>query len=252
MKSKMQNIQIIILAAGNGTRMKSDLPKVMHEVGGKPMLELVLLNAREVTNDIIVVYSEQLKKYLAPYKGICKFALQDRQLGTAHATYAAIDLVDDNKMTAILYGDNPLISPKIIRELLEHLSITYSAANTLCFKRNDPEQYGRIITDDVGNFLKIVEFKDASEEEKTVQLCNSGVMAFKAGILRKYLQYSVLSDDITSKKELYLTEMIRICKDHGERVSYLLSDNQNAVIGVNTKEELAVANNIIETFAELS
>jgi len=252
MKSRMQNIQIIILAAGNGTRMKSDLPKVMHKVGEKPMLERVLLNAKEVTDDVIIVYSEQLKKYLAPYKDICKFALQDQQLGTAHATYAAIDLVDDNKITAILYGDNPLISPKIIRELLEHLVYTNSAVNTLCFKRNNPGQYGRIIIDDVGNFLKIVEFKDASEEEKTVQICNSGVMTFKAGILRKYLKYSVLSDYITSKKELYLTEMIGICKDHGEKVSYLLSNNQNAVIGVNTKEELAIANNIIETFAELN
>lgn len=244
------NYQIIILAAGNGTRMQSDLPKVMHEIAGKPMIERALLNAQEVTDDIIIVYSKQLKKYLTPYKDICKFALQDQQLGTAHATHAAIDLIDDNKMTAILYGDNPLITSEIIRDLLEHLVYTDSAVNTLCFERNNPGQYGRIITDDSGNFLKIIEFKDASEQEKMVQLCNSGVMAFKAGVLRKYLPYSVSREniagsDINEKKELYLTEIIKICKDHGEKVSYLLSHDHNAVIGVNTKQELAIANNII-------
>lgn len=236
--------QIIVLAAGNGHRMNSTLPKVMHEVGGKAMIERVLANAQRITDDIILVHSTQLEPYITSYRNICKFVLQPRPVGTAGAVYNALDLVDDNKIVAVLYGDNPLITPTIIKELLHHLVATNSALATLCFERENPAEYGRIITDLLGNFIKIVEFREANNEEKAVKLCNSGIMAFKPAILRKYLPL-VLQQHSDPLKEVYLTAIVEIAKTQGELVSYLLSQDDNLVVGVNTTQELEEANKTI-------
>ncbi len=238
------NCQVIVLAAGNGRRMESALPKVMHKVGGKSMLDRVLTNAKQVSNEVILVHSWQLEEYIAHYKDTCKFVLQPEPLGTAHAVYSALDLIDDNKIVAVLYGDNPLITADIINDLLEYLVSTNSAITTLCFKRDNPGQYGRIVIDKLGNFLKIVEFKQATSEELAVTICNSGIMVFAEGILNKYLP-SIFSEEIDKSKELYLTELVKIVKDSGKKVSYLLSSNHDIVIGVNTKQELEEANRTI-------
>ncbi|WP_419234584.1 sugar phosphate nucleotidyltransferase [Rickettsia endosymbiont of Nabis limbatus] len=238
----MNNIQIIILAAGKGSRMESDLPKVMHEVGGVPMLETVLKNSLKVTNDVIIVYSEDLKKYLIPYENMCRFALQKETKGTAHATHAAIDLIDENKTTLVLYGDHPLITPDLMNELVEYLNFSNASLVTLCFERDDPAFYGRISIDQNGEFLEIIEYKNATEEQKKIKLCNSGIMAFNPGILNKYLP--LFANDSRDNKEVYLTELVKLCKDNGKKVSYLLSDNHDLIVGVNTKNELLEANNI--------
>ncbi|MDR0296554.1 MAG: NTP transferase domain-containing protein [Rickettsia sp.] len=236
--------QVIVLAAGNGRRMDSTLPKVMHKVGGRSMIDRVLTNAKQVTSEVILVHSLQLEKYIDHYEDICKFVLQPEPLGTAHAVYSALDLIDDNKIVAVLYGDNPLITADIINDLLDHLVLTNSAITTLCFKRDDPGQYGRIVTDKLGNFLKIVEFKQATSEELAITICNSGIMVFTAGILKKYLP-SIFLGEIDRTKELYLTALVKIAKDNGEKVSYLLSSDHDIVIGVNTKQELEEANRTI-------
>jgi UDP-N-acetylglucosamine pyrophosphorylase len=240
---KNNKITVIILAAGKGSRMGSDLPKVMHQVGEKPMLEWVLSNALQVTDDIILVYSTELEKYLTPYQSFCKFALQAEPLGTGDAARAALELMNHDKACAIIFGDNPLITDKIIKSLLDHLISTDSAVATLAFTRDTPNQYGKILTDEAGNFIKIVEYKDATAVEQKIAICNSGIMAFKPNILKKYLPYCC---DKPNNQEAYLTDIIEICHRHGEKVSYLLSENQDALIGVNTKEELAAANNIIK------
>lgn len=236
--------QIIVLAAGNGRRMESSLPKVMHEVGGRPMLDRVLTNAKKVTKDVILVHSLQLEEYISSYKEVCTFALQLERLGTAHAVYTALDLVDDNKIVAVLYGDNPLITANIINDLLDHLVSTNSAITTLCFRRDNPGQYGRIVTDELGNFLKIVEFKEATNEEQAITICNSGIMAFEAGILKKYLP-TIFLGKVDRSKEWYVTALVKIAKDSGEKVSYLLSSDHDIVLGVNTKQELEEANKTI-------
>jgi len=236
------NYQIIILAAGKGSRMQSDLPKVMHKVGGVPMLETVLKNSLKITDDVITVYSEDLKKYLTPYENMCRFILQKEPKGTAHATYAAIDLIDENKTILVLYGDHPLITPSLMNELIENLKSSNSSLVTLSFERDDPACYGRIATDKNGEFLEIIEYKNATEEEKKIKLCNSGIMAFKPEILNKYLP--LFAANLKGNKEVYLTEIVKICRDKGEKVSYLVSDNHDLIVGVNTKDELAEANNI--------
>lgn len=238
------NCQIIILAAGNGRRMESELPKVMHEVGGLPMIERVILNARQITSEVFLIHSSQLDKYIVPYKEMCQFVLQPAPLGTADAVRVALDEIDDNKTIVVLYGDNPLITPQIINDLLEHLVATASSITTLCFERENPGEYGRIVIDQSGNFLNIVEFKDATDQERAIKICNSGIMAFKAGVLKKYLPL-VFEEHLDQSKELYLTSIIKTARDKGEEVSYLLSSDENLVLGINNKQELEDANKTI-------
>ena len=130
--------------------------------------------------------------------------------------------------------------------MFDHMQKTDSKAVTLAFEYDKPNAYGRIVVDSEGNFEKIVEAKFASPEEKKITLCNSGIMSFAPGILNKYIEACLRSDSDNPKKELYLTEIIEICAQHGEKVSYYISDNYNLVLGVNTQEESRNANSIID------
>ncbi|MCP5369851.1 MAG: NTP transferase domain-containing protein [Rickettsiaceae bacterium] len=236
-------MQIIILAAGKGTRMNSELPKVMHQVAGKPMIEHVINNSMEVTEDLILVYSSHLEPYLSDIVSSTKLVKQEQQLGTAHATQAAKEFFSDQEI-AVIYGDNPMISGSIINELFLHLHNTHSKVVTLAFDYHKPNQYGRIITDQEGNFQKIIEEKFATKEDKEITLCNSGIMVFAPGILPKYIDYCV-NDVNELGKESYLTDIIEVCKKSGEAVSYYKVQDYNVAIGINTPEELASANNLI-------
>lgn len=237
--------QIIILAAGKGTRMQSELPKVMHKVGDKSMLEHVVFNCKNVTDNLVLVYSDHLNPYLESFEARCKFVKQEKQLGTAHAVSVAKDLFDEEEYIGVIYGDNPLITSKIIDDLFTHLKKTNSKAVTLAFECREPNQYGRIVTDNEGNFLKIVETKFANEEEKKITLCNSGIMAFAPSILGKYIDECLIVDSKNPEKEAYLTTIIEVCATHGEKVTYFESENPNLVIGVNTLDELQNANSFI-------
>ena len=239
-------MQIIILAAGKGTRMKSELPKVMHEVNGKPMLEHVVHNCSKVTDDIVLIYSEHIKEFLSSFENRCSLVNQKQQLGTAHAVYVAKELFDKEQPIGVIYGDNPLITDKIIRNLFEYMEETSSKVTTLAFNYDKPNAYGRIVTDPKGNFLKIVESKFATDEEKNITLCNSGIMSFAPGILSKYIDECIKPDFNNPNKELYLTEIIEICAKYGEKVSYYVSKDHNLVLGVNTQEELKKANKIAD------
>lgn len=240
-------MQIIILAAGKGSRMKSTLPKVMHEVGGKPMLEHVVSNCRQVTNDLVLVYSHHLEPYLDKFANRCKLAYQAEALGTAPAVAAAKDFFSKDEVIGVIYGDNPLITPNIISGLFQHLEATGSKVVTLAFEYDKPNQYGRIIIDENNNFVKIVEAKFATNEEKNITLCNSGIMAFAPNILEKYIDKCLVNDSANMQTELYLTKIIEICATGGEKVSYYKSTQHDLVIGINNQEELQTANSIIKT-----
>lgn len=239
-------MQIIILAAGKGSRMNSSLPKVMHEVGGTPMLERVIQNCKQVSDDLVLVYSKHLDPYLHMFSNRCKLVNQLEQLGTAHAVSVAKDLFNDASNIGVIYGDNPLITPDIIKGLFDHLDKTNSSVVTLAFEYEKANQYGRIILDTTGNFQKIVESKFATDKEKRVTLCNSGIMAFAPGILTKYIDSCLVSSPNNLGKELYLTNIIEICALAGEKVSYYKSLDHELVVGVNTQSELENANSIIK------
>ncbi len=236
-------MQLIILAAGRGSRMKSNLPKVMHEVHGKPMLTHVMENCRAVTNNIILVYSDILEPYLNLYQNNCTTVIQEKQLGTAHAVSVAKKYFAKNMPIGVIYGDNPLITDDIIRGLFQHHEKENAAVTTLAFEYSKPNEYGKIITDKDGNFLEIIESKFANKEQHAITLCNSGVMAFSPSILEKYLDKCLVPDHIEANKELYLTDIIKICTEHNEKVSYYKVGNHKLVLGINTKEELSKINN---------
>ena len=239
-------MQIIILAAGRGSRMKSELPKVMHKVGGKSMLGRVFENCHKVTDNLVLVYSDHIEEFLPEFADKCNLVRQGEQLGTAHAVYVAKSQFDNTKPIGVIYGDNPLITSDIIQNLFNYMEKTNSKAVTLAFEFNKPNAYGRIVTDSDGCFKKIVESKFASPEEKEITLCNSGVMSFAPGVLGKYIEECLKPDSNTSQKELYLTKIIEICSQNNEKVSYYTSDNYNLVLGVNTQEELQNANSLID------
>ncbi len=239
-------MQIIILAAGKGSRMSSELPKVMHEVGGVPMLERVIRNCYQVTKDIVLVYSRHIESYLHLFSDRCQLVNQEEQLGTAHAVYVAKALFKKDHDIGIIYADNPLITENIINGLFEHLHKTNSKVVTLAFDCYESNHYGRIIIDQNGNLKKIVESKYATEDELKINLCNSGIMAFAPGILEKYIDQCIEPDPIHKEQELYLTKIIEICSRDGEKVSYYKSKDHQLVMGVNNQKELIAANLIAD------
>lgn len=242
-----KNEQIVILAAGKGSRMKSDLPKVMHEVGGKPMIQRIIDSCLRVTDDLILVYSDHLKEYLPLFAG-CKFAEQKSQQGTAHAVSAAMDQLNLHKNIGVIYGDNPLITDDIIAQLFAYMVEKKAAVVTLAFEYAKENQYGRIVVDRDGKFIKIIEAKYANSEELKITICNSGIMVFAPGILQKYLPECLVHDPNKPERELYLTDMIEVCSKAGERVDYYIPEDSDKVVGVNTKDELENANRLAQKF----
>ena len=237
----MYNCHIIILAAGRGSRMKSELPKVMHEIGGVPMLSKVIEGASKVSDDITIVYSEPLVPYLSQYQDY-KLVLQEEPLGTAHAVFCAVDKKMPGKIL-VLYADNPFLSSRVMEGLLLHLDHQKADVASLAFITDNPEGYGRVITDENSNFIKIQECKDATSLEKQVKLCNSGIMAFGPGIAQTVL--SIIMQEKVNQ-EYYLTDVISVATALGGRVTFMVAENNNEVIGVNTREELEVARGIID------
>ncbi|NRB11025.1 MAG: NTP transferase domain-containing protein [Rickettsiaceae bacterium] len=240
--------QIIILAAGKGSRMKSDLPKVMHRVGSQTMLQRVIESCRQVSDDLILVYSDNLKPFIAEYKNVCKFAKQEHLMGTASAVAAAKDLIDPKKHIGVIYADNPLISSDIINNLFNHLIKSKSDLITLAFECKPPNQYGRIIVNDQGEFVKIIEAKFANSKEEQITLCNSGIMAFTPGTLTKYLPQILQVNYDLPNRELYLTDIIEVCYKAGMKATYYKASKAELVVGVNTQEELRNANDILANF----
>lgn len=233
--------QIVILAAGKGSRMKSKLPKVMHEVGGKPMLVRVVENCAAVTDDLILVYSDHLEKYLPRFSN-CKFVKQRMQLGTAHAVASALDQISPDKNIGVIYGDNPLITPQIIENLFTYMDSKVADLVTLAFEHQEENQYGRIVCDAEGKFERIVEAKFATPEEISITLCNSGIMSFAPGALHKYLPACLLPKQQNPERELYLTDIVEVCVKDGGKVEYFTPHDSDDVVGVNTQEELEYAN----------
>ncbi len=229
--------QIVIMAAGRGKRMESDLPKAMHKIGDKTMLEMIMDNSMAVTSDIVLIYSDILAPYINGLN--CKKALQEEPLGTGHAVACALSQIDKNKIVIVLCGDNPFIGPDIMENMLSDFDHDILI---MAFNRANPRGYGRIILDDKGYVEKIIECKQTNDEQQKISLCNSGIMIFAPGVLHKMLP-ELMNDDKSG--EYYLTNLVGLAYDAGLKTGYFLTSNET-VIGVNTKEELAMANEYYE------
>ena len=235
----------VILAAGMGTRMKSKMPKVLHTVCGKPLSKWVIDASKAAGADKVCAVvghkAETVKEVLGD---VCEFALQAEQKGTGHAVMQAIDVIKNSKgEVVILNGDTPLITAETINKAIEYHKNNGNQATVITAILDDATGYGRIVRDNDGSVLKIVEQKDASEEEKKINEVNSGMYVFDA----QSLVYAL--DKITpnnAQGEYYLTDTLEILLSAGKKIGgYAISDNDE-IRGINDRVQLNEAEKIVQ------
>ncbi|UCB54322.1 MAG: bifunctional UDP-N-acetylglucosamine diphosphorylase/glucosamine-1-phosphate N-acetyltransferase GlmU [Thiotrichales bacterium] len=228
-------LSVIILAAGQGTRMKSALPKVMHKLAGMPMLEHVYKRSLELgAEDIHIVFGhggEHLHDYCSDFN--VEWVLQDEQLGTAHAVMQASPHIDNDHTVLILYGDVPLIKSTTLETLVD--KVTSDTITLLTVELPDPAGYGRIIREG-GEVTAIVEHKDATDAQRDITEVNTGILALQAGYLNSCLSRI---DNNNVQGEYYLTDVIELAVKDGKKVITTNPDNSYEVEGVNDRSQLA-------------
>ena len=233
----------IILAAGQGTRMKSALPKVLHKVAGLPMLGHVIGALRGAGAERIVVVTapagEEVRAY-AVSQG-CETAIQEQQLGTGHAAAAAKSALAGFSGTLVIAaGDTPLITTALVSDLLKAQMRTGVAL--VAFNAADPGSYGRVMMTPDGFLNRIVEFKDASEPERKITLCNSGLYAADA---QKFFRWTAGLKNNNAQSEYYLTDMPGAARAEGVKCAIAFAD-EALVAGVNSRAELAAAETLMQ------
>lgn len=230
----MSTLNIVILAAGKGTRMHSDKPKVLHAIAGKAMLQHVVDAAANLGPlKTIVVYGhggEMVPKALAASKAL--FVLQEPQLGTGHAVQQALPQLNDDSVTLVLYGDVPLIQQDTLKKILAHKD----ALTLLTQNLDDPKGYGRIVRDAAGKVSCIVEEKDASAEQRQIQEINTGILAAPTGLLREWL--GKLRNE-NAQGEYYLTDIVAMAVAQGIAIKTAQPTHAWEVMGINSKVQLA-------------
>lgn len=240
----MSNNCAVILAAGEGKRMKANKPKPMMEVLSRPMIDWVLdaAEASGVRDTILVVgaYGEQLVDHCGDRCAIC---WQKERLGTGHAVMMALDYLNasDADNVLILNGDAPFMDAATIADSLAQHEREDNAVTVISAKLDDPFGYGRIVQSADGSFERIVEQKDATEEEKAIRNVNSGAYWFRRGDLIASL--GKLTTD-NAAHEYYLTDTIYILKQEGKNAGVFVTENADVVLGANDREQLQALNDI--------
>jgi len=241
----LNNISVIILAAGKSTRMKSAIPKVLHSICARPILDYVLdlVKGLGVKNTVVVLGHEhqQVKKILKP--GI-KIAIQKRLLGTADAVRGALPSLKNFKGTVlVLYADNPLLKKETIKKLLFYHIKNNCDATLLTAEMIKPAGYGRILRDKYSNIRGIVEEKDADDFQKDIKEINTGIICFNKDRLIEALKY-VRPDN--RKKEYYLTDTVAILSKRGGLIDSVKVEDVNEALGINSRSDLAKAYKIMQ------
>jgi bifunctional UDP-N-acetylglucosamine pyrophosphorylase/glucosamine-1-phosphate N-acetyltransferase len=227
------NIHTIILAAGKGIRMNTNLPKVMQPLGGQTLISHVIKTAKASSQNTTVIVGHQkdlLKEHIASIDSSIQTADQNEQLGTAHAVKTASHLIKDDEKVLVLYGDVPLISTQTIEALIS----SGQECTLLSMELNDPTGYGRIMTDDENQAMRIIEQKDASEDERKIQNVFTGILLIDGSLLRPAL------DEINNQNvanEYYLTDLVEILYAKGVKINCIQA-NPTEVLGANNKHEL--------------
>jgi bifunctional UDP-N-acetylglucosamine pyrophosphorylase/glucosamine-1-phosphate N-acetyltransferase len=243
--SGSNSLAAVILAAGQGTRMKSDMAKVLHKLCGRSMIRYVVDAAGSTApNRIIIVVGHQAEAVMKEMDGeAVEFALQEERLGTGHAVLQAAPMLEGFSGTImVLTGDTPLLRPETLAGLLETHRDSGASATVLTAVLEDAAGYGRIIKDKQGDFLKIVEHRDASDDEKKVNEINSGIFCFESDDLFSALA-SVGREN--AQGEYYLTDVMSILRKEGRKtVVYLCADRQE-VMGINDLDQLKEAERLM-------
>ncbi|WP_068268110.1 bifunctional UDP-N-acetylglucosamine diphosphorylase/glucosamine-1-phosphate N-acetyltransferase GlmU [Caviibacter abscessus] len=230
----------LILAAGKGTRMKSNIPKVMHKVNGKPMLKKVT-QVCEPFGKILLVLGDKKDLILESFSNF-EYVFQEEQLGTAHAVMIAKEYIEKiNEPVLITYGDGPLLSSKTISKMKEKFEHDKLDCLVLSCILDNPTGYGRIIKQE-NKVIDIVEEKEANNEQKKINEINIGVYIFNNNALLNIIDKI---DNNNLKNEYYLTDAIKLLHNNGYKVDSMLLDDVNEMLGVNSKQDLAIASNIL-------
>lgn len=240
----MQQIVAAVLAAGQGTRMKSELLKVLHPVAGRAMVSHVVEAARSAgVEDVVVVVGYQAERVEDALGTGVRYIRQEEQLGTGHAVMQTAPLLQGRQgHLLVLYGDNPLLQPDTIRGLVQRHLSTDAAATTLTAIMPDPTGLGRILRDEEGRYVRTVEEKDASPEQKAIREVMSGIFCFQMPLIYELLG-KLRTDNV--QKEYYLTDVLRLLVEEGRTVEVEVAADWRDVIGPNTRRQLAQAEAIM-------
>ena len=238
----MSQVKAVVLAAGKGTRMMTEtntLPKVLRQACGKPLLYYVLRTLRFLPKeDIVLVVGYGREKVLEAFPGY-PYAVQDPQLGTGHAVRCAAGHLRDFTGTVLVcYGDMPLLREEVYRGLLKRHAETGAVCTLLSGTTEEDLPYGRVIKDGKGDFLRVVEDRDCTPEQKAIRELNVGIYAFDCQELLRCLE--LLRCD-NAQKEYYLTDVPALMKARGGKVSVYTAELGEQILGVNTPEQLKTA-----------
>jgi len=240
-------MQAIILAAGKGTRMgSSDTPKVMYTLSGVPMIYYVVKCVKQAgISEVILVVGYQKEKIISFLGPEVKYALQEQQLGTGHAVMAAVEQVkEENGEVLVCYGDMPLLRPETLKKLMRVQQLEEPTIILLSVLFQDPFGYGRIIRDASGGVQAITEQKDCTFEQQKIKEVNTGIYMFNCRWLKENI--SKLNTNNT-QKEYYLTDLIKIARQQGEKVMALPLSDPSEALGINTLEQLQQAEQVLLT-----
>ena len=244
-----KEIRAIVLGAGKGTRMKSNLPKVLHEIFAKPLIGWVLdsINNLPYKNESIVIIghgAHDVEEYLNHNYKYVKTTLQKEQLGTGHAVAQAVPILHGYRGTAIIVcGDTPLITTKTLRELIKFHEENASDLTVMTTKFDNPTGYGRIIRSVKDEVMKIVEEKDATESQKEIKEVNTGVYCLDWAKIRK--AFNELKNN-NAQGEYYLTDIIKWARENSYKVLGYETKNNEEIYGINSRQHLAVASDIMK------
>lgn len=244
----MTKTEVIVLAAGKGTRMGTEMPKCLLPIKGIPMIERLLLNIKKsLVNKALVVVGHKSEHVIKTLGDTVRYAHQTEQKGTAHATLSALEkILPTSERIVVLYADHPFVSSETISKLISGLSenpivIAVTDAGDFSGYKSVFNHYGRVITNSKGGIDSIVEFKDASDEIKKISLVNCGYYSFSVSWLKKALEKVTPAN---SQGEYYLTDVIKIAREEGKTVGYVSVEPFEA-LGLNSKEDVAQAESLM-------
>ena len=227
-------LEVVILAAGQGTRMRSSLPKVLHPLASRPLLAHVLDAARELTPirlHVVIGHGAETVRERLDAPDI-EWVLQTEQLGTGHAVLQALPGIDDDSTVLVLYGDVPLLRSETLGQLVENSPALLTA------DLDDPTGYGRVLRDDADQLQGVVEHKDASEEQRSICEINTGVLAYPASLLKAYLPRV---GNANAQGEYYLPDVLSMAVEEGHCVGALRAPEASETMGINDRRQLAQA-----------
>ncbi len=238
----MHELAVVILAAGQGERMRSNLPKVLHPLGGQPMIKHVLDTASAVNpSRLVMVVGQGAEQVQAALDENITFVEQAQRMGTGHAVMQAQAVLDDSYNVLVLYGDMPLLRPSTLQALRECYRKGNSPLAMLIVTDDDSRGFGRVIFDTAGRVQAIVEEAECTSDQLAIRELNAGVYCFEGQWLWSHLPQLPLHADKGDAGEYFLTDLVEIAVAQGFEISYLISEDSSETLGINTPEHLAEA-----------